>query len=154
MNLEKTDPEIYSLIEKENIRQQETINLIASENYVSRSVLEATASALTNNYSEGYPQQRYYQGKTAAIALESAGIVCNANTVPYDPSTPFKPSGIRIGTPAVTTRGMKENEMAMIGHWMASIIEDPANQDLQAGIKDEVGQLCRKFPIQPGLALK
>lgn len=416
MNLEKTDPEIYSLIEKENIRQQETINLIASENYVSRSVLEATASALTNKYSEGYPQQRYYQGneivdaieiiaierakklfgaehanvqpysgspanaavymafldpgdtfigfdlscgghlthghpvnfsgktyravnysvdkstarinmdevrslalehrpkmiisgltaypreikfdvfqkiaeevgaihfadishisgliaggahpspfpfcdvamttthktlrgprgaiilckkkyanqidravfpgnqggphdhvtaakavalkealsgnfkvyaenivanakalaaelrnrgiklvtggtdnhmilinllpfgigqgKTAAIALENAGIVCNANTVPYDPSTPFKPSGIRIGTPAVTTRGMKEDEMAMIGHWMASIIEDPANQDLQAGIKDEVGQLCRKFPIQPGLALK
>jgi glycine hydroxymethyltransferase len=94
------------------------------------------------------------QGKTAAIALENAGIVCNANTVPYDPSTPFKPSGIRIGTPAVTTRGMKENEMAMIGHWMASIIEDPANQDLQAGIKDEVGQLCREFPIQPGLALK
>jgi glycine hydroxymethyltransferase len=416
MVLEKTDPEIYSLIEKENIRQQETINLIASENYVSRSVLEATASALTNKYSEGYPQQRYYQGneivdaieiiaierakklfgaehanvqpysgspanaavymafldpgdtfigfdlscgghlthghpvnfsgktyravnysvdkstarinmdevrslalehrpkmiisgltaypreikfdvfqkiaeevgaihfadishisgliaggahpspfpfcdvamttthktlrgprgaiilckkkyanqidravfpgnqggphdhvtaakavalkealsgnfkvyaenivanakalaaelrnrgiklvtggtdnhmilinllpfgigqgKTAAIALENAGIVCNANTVPYDPSTPFKPSGIRIGTPAVTTRGMKENEMAMIGHWMASIIEDPANQDLQAGIKDEVGQLCREYPIQPGLALK
>ena len=55
MNLEKTDPEIYSLIEKENIRQQETINLIASKNYVCRSVLEATASALTNKYSEGYP---------------------------------------------------------------------------------------------------
>jgi glycine/serine hydroxymethyltransferase len=151
MNLEKTDPEIYSLIEKENIRQQETINLIASENYVSRSVLEATASALTNKYSEGYPQQRYYQGKTAAIALESAGIVCNANTVPYDPSTPFKPSGIRIGTPAVTTRGMKENEMAMIGHWMASIIEDPANQNLQKKIIKEVKQLCGEFPIQPGL---
>jgi glycine hydroxymethyltransferase len=48
MDVEKTDPEIYSLIEKENLRQQETINLIASENYVSRSVLEATASALTN----------------------------------------------------------------------------------------------------------
>ena len=55
MNLKKTDPEIYSLIEKENLRQQETINLIASENYASRPVLEATASALTNKYSEGYP---------------------------------------------------------------------------------------------------
>lgn len=416
MNLEKTDPEIYSLIEKENLRQQETINLIASENYVSRPVLEATASALTNKYSEGYPRQRYYQGneivdaieiiaidrakklfgaehanvqpysgspanaavymafldpgdtfigfdlscgghlthghpvnfsgktyravnysvdkstarinmdevrslalehrpkmiisgltaypreiefdvfqkiaeeigaihfadishisgliaggshpspfpfcdvamttthktlrgprgaiilcknkfakqidravfpgnqggphdhvtaakavalkealsenfkvyaknivanakaladelrnrgirlvtggtdnhmilinllpfgiglgKPAAIALENAGIVSNANTVPYDPSTPFKPSGIRIGTPAVTTRGMRKNEMAKIGEWIASIVNDQNNQKLQAGIKDEVGQLCRKFPIQPGLGGK
>jgi len=407
MELEKTDPDIYSLLEKENLRQQETINLIASENFVSPSVLEATASALTNKYSEGYPQQRYYQGndivdaieiiaierakklfgaehanvqpysgspanaaiymafldpgdtfigfdlacgghlthghpinfsgkiykavnyrvnknteridmdevrrmalkykpkmivsgltaypreiefgafqniaaeshisgliaggshpspfpfcdvamttthktlrgprgaiilckrkyarqidravfpgtqggphdhmtaakavalkealsegfkvyaknivanakaladelsnrgiklvtggtdnhmilinllpfgiglgKPAAIALENAGIVTNANTVPYDPSTPFKPSGIRIGTPAVTTRGMKKNEMAKIGNWMASIIEDPDNQELQKNIKQEVDQLCKDFPIQPGLALK
>ena len=93
-------------------------------------------------------------GKPAAIALENAGIVSNANTVPYDPSTPFKPSGIRIGTPAVTTRGMKKNEMAKIGNWMASIIEDPDNQELQKNIKQEVDQLCKDFPIQPGLALK
>ena len=93
-------------------------------------------------------------GKPAAIALENAGIVTNANTVPYDPSTPFKPSGIRIGTPAVTTRGMKKNEMAKIGNWIASIIEDPDNQELQKNIKQEVDQLCRDFPIQPGWALK
>jgi len=91
-------------------------------------------------------------GKPAAIALENAGIVSNANTVPYDPSTPFKPSGIRIGTPAVTTRGMKENEMAMIGNWLASIIRDPDNNNLQNSIKKEVEQLCEDFPIQPGLA--
>ncbi len=93
-------------------------------------------------------------GKPAAIALENAGIVSNANTVPYDPSTPFKPSGIRIGTPAVTTRGMKKNEMAKIGNWIASIIEDPDNQELQKNIKQEVDQLCRDFPIQPGLAMQ
>jgi len=74
-------------------------------------------------------------GKPAAIALENAGIVSNANTVPYDPSTPFKPSGIRIGTPAVTTRGMKPKEMATIGRWIADIVKDPANRDLQASIK-------------------
>jgi glycine hydroxymethyltransferase len=93
-------------------------------------------------------------GKPAAIALENAGIVSNANTVPYDPSTPFKPSGLRIGTPAVTTRGMKENEMVKIGNWMAAIIEDPANRELQNNIKKEIKQLCEDFPIQPGLALK
>lgn len=88
-------------------------------------------------------------GKPAAVALEKAGIVTNANTVPYDPSTPFKPSGIRIGTPALTTRGMKENEMAKIGNWIAAIIEDPDNRDLQKNIRKEVGQLCGEFPIQP-----
>jgi glycine hydroxymethyltransferase len=61
------------------------------------------------------------QGKPAAIALENAGIVTNSNTVPFDPSTPFKPSGVRIGTPYVTTRGMKKKEMEMIGDWIASI---------------------------------
>jgi glycine hydroxymethyltransferase len=83
--------------------------------------------------------------------LETAGIVTNANTVPFDPSTPFKPSGIRIGMLAVTTRGMKENEMATIAHWMASVIADPANRELQPSIKKEVEKLCRDFPLQPGL---
>lgn len=89
-------------------------------------------------------------GKPVAVALENTGIVTNCNTVPHDPSTPFKPSGIRIGTPAVTTRGMKENEMRKIGQWLASIIKDPDNRELQARIKDDVDQLCREFPIQPG----
>jgi len=89
-------------------------------------------------------------GKPVAVALENTGIVTNCNTVPNDPSTPFKPSGIRIGTPAVTTRGMKENEMRKIGQWIASIIKDPDNRELQARIKDDVDQLCREFPIQPG----
>lgn len=90
-------------------------------------------------------------GRSTATALENAGIVTNANTVPFDPSSPFKPSGIRIGTPAVTTRGMKENEMVKIGNWMASVIADPANRQLQQNIKKEVEQLCSDFPLQPGL---
>ena len=93
-------------------------------------------------------------GKAAAIALENAGIVTNANTVPYDPSTPFKPSGLRIGTPAVTTRGMRIKEMAKIGNWVASIIGDLENRELQKNIKQKVEQLCEEFPIQPGRAMK
>jgi glycine hydroxymethyltransferase len=92
-------------------------------------------------------------GRPAAIALENSGIITNCNTVPHDPSTPFKPSGIRIGTPAVTTRGMKVNEMRKIGQWLAAIIKDPDNKEMQAEIKDEVEALCAEFPIQPGLGL-
>jgi glycine hydroxymethyltransferase len=90
------------------------------------------------------------QGKPAAIALENAGIVTNSNTVPFDPSTPFKPSGVRIGTPYVTTRGMKKKEMEMIGDWIASILVDLENVNLQEKIMQEVKQLCGNFPVNPG----
>lgn len=94
MELKKTDPDINSLLEKENLRQQGTINLIASENFVSPSVLEATASALTNKYSEGYPQQRYYQGNDIVDAIEIIAIerakklfgAEHANVQPYSGS--------------------------------------------------------------------
>lgn len=85
-------------------------------------------------------------GKPAAIALEEAGICANCNTVPYDPSTPFKPSGIRIGTPALTTRGMKESEMRQVGEWMANVIKDMNNAALKEKIKAEIKELCKEFP--------
>ncbi len=86
-------------------------------------------------------------GKQAAVALEEAGIITNCNTVPYDPSTPFKPSGVRIGTPALTTRGMKESEMKQVGEWMARVIKDMGNTALHKKIKDDVRGLCEQFPI-------
>ncbi len=84
-------------------------------------------------------------GKQVAVALENAGIVTNMNTIPYDPSTPFKPSGLRIGTPVLTTRGMKEEEMKIIGEWISQIINDYENEELQKKIKQEVKELCEKF---------
>ncbi len=90
-------------------------------------------------------------GKPIAVALEEAGICTNANTVPYDPSTPFKPSGIRIGTPALTTRGMKEAEMEVIGAWMAQVIKDPENKELKEKIKNSVKELCGRFPVYESL---
>ncbi|MCD6547395.1 MAG: serine hydroxymethyltransferase [Nanoarchaeota archaeon] len=86
-------------------------------------------------------------GRQVAVALENAGICTNMNTIPYDPSTPFKPSGLRIGTPILTTRGMKEEEMKIIGEWISQIINDYKNEKLQKKIKQEVKELCEKFPL-------
>lgn len=86
-------------------------------------------------------------GKSVAVALEEAGIVTNANSIPNDPSTPFKPSGLRLGTPMITTRGMKESEMRKIGLWISQVVKEPANALLKENIKEQVENLCRKFPI-------
>lgn len=85
-------------------------------------------------------------GKQAAVALEQAGIVTNANTVPFDPSTPFKPSGVRLGTPTLTTRGMKEAQMTQIGTWIAEIVTDMTNEALQQNIREQVVKMNQDFP--------
>lgn len=84
-------------------------------------------------------------GKKMAVALEEAGICTNANTIPYDPSTPFKPSGVRIGTPVMTTRGMKESEMKLVGEWISKIIQSPEDAGLREKTLSEVRELCGKF---------
>lgn len=86
-------------------------------------------------------------GKTGADALALAGIYTNANMIPYDPATPLNPSGIRIGTPALTTRGMGEKEMLIIGHWIVAILKDSQNKKLQQEIKSLVLKLTKRFPI-------
>lgn len=83
-------------------------------------------------------------GKDAAVLLEEAGIILNYNTVPFDPNPPFNPSGIRMGTPALTSRGMKEPQMRYIGRLLAQILKKEVKID-QA--KKEVGLLCSRFPI-------
>ena len=81
------------------------------------------------------------RGREVAVALEEAGIVTNANTVPFDPSTPFKPSGIRLGVPILTTMGMKENEMIIVGNLIADVIENLSDESVCSKIKLEVGEL-------------
>ncbi|MCK6571405.1 serine hydroxymethyltransferase [Myxococcota bacterium] len=89
-------------------------------------------------------------GKIAAAALERAGIVCNANSVPFDPRKPFDPSGIRIGTPAITTRGMGAAEMTRLGDWIAAVVGAPDDAGLHTRIAAEISELCAGFPA-PGV---
>jgi glycine hydroxymethyltransferase len=89
-------------------------------------------------------------GKIAAKALDKAGIVLNYNAVPFDKRKPFDPSGIRIGSPAVTSRGFKENEMLLISNFIEKVISSSENEDLLLRTAEEVRQLCSHFPA-PGL---
>jgi glycine hydroxymethyltransferase len=86
-------------------------------------------------------------GKEAEEALERVGITVNKNTVPFETRSPFVTSGIRIGTPALTTRGMKEPEMERIGHWIADVLAAPGDASVQKRVSAEVRELCRSFPI-------
>jgi glycine hydroxymethyltransferase len=89
-------------------------------------------------------------GKPAAKALDRAGIELNYNTVPFDPRRPFDPSGIRLGTPSVTTRGMREPEMAQVARWMDEAVASYQDEAVLARIANEVAELCAGYPA-PGL---
>ncbi len=86
-------------------------------------------------------------GKEAEQALDKAGITVNKNTIPFDVNSPMTPSGIRLGTPALTTRGMKEGEMEAIGDWVADVLDAIQDENVQKRVKREVENLCEKFPL-------
>ncbi len=86
-------------------------------------------------------------GKDAEIALEKAGITVNKNMVPFDDKSPMITSGIRVGTPAMTTRGMKEKEMEYIAGLIDTVIKNYTNEDIIQKVKNQVKELCSKFPL-------
>lgn len=90
---------------------------------------------------------REITGKDAEIALDKAGITVNKNTVPNEKRSPFVTSGVRIGTPALTTRGMGPGEMKIIAEWIAKVLNNHQNEDILKTIKGDVRELCKKFPI-------
>jgi glycine hydroxymethyltransferase len=88
-------------------------------------------------------------GKVAEAALGKAGITVNKNAIPFDQNPPMVASGIRVGTPAVTTRGMRETEMDLIGELIARALRTPEDEGALRTIRTEVERLCRKFPLYP-----
>lgn len=95
---------------------------------------------------------RGINGKPAAKALNFAGIECNYNTIPFDPRKPMDPSGLRLGTPAVTTRGMKEQDMVAVATWIDRTLAAPEDAEKIAAIRTEVREFCSQFPA-PGIRI-
>jgi glycine hydroxymethyltransferase len=88
-------------------------------------------------------------GKVAEAALGKAGITVNKNAIPFDQNPPMTASGIRIGTPAITTRGLREAEMDIVGELIARALKTPDDDGALAMVREEVERLCRKFPLYP-----
>jgi len=86
-------------------------------------------------------------GKQAEQALDNAGITVNKNAIPFDQNPPLTPSGIRIGTPALTTRGMGEAEMEAIGDWIVDVLDNINDTSVQKRVRKEVEKLCERFPL-------
>ena len=86
-------------------------------------------------------------GKVATEVLEKCGITVNMNMIPFDTRKPLDPSGIRIGTPALTTRGMGTDEMRRIGRWILDALKSPDDAAAQQRIRGEVSSLCSQFPV-------
>jgi len=86
-------------------------------------------------------------GKMAEESLDKSGITLNKNSIPFDTRSPFITSGIRIGTPALTTRGMKEKEMKIIAGYIAKVLQNVTDERISNEVKSEVQELCREFPL-------
>jgi glycine hydroxymethyltransferase len=98
------------------------------------------------------PSHPEITGRDAEAALEAAGITVNKNTVPGETRAPFVTSGLRIGTPALTTRGMSEAQMGRIADWIAEILSAPGNERRIAAVRAQVAELCEGFPLYVELA--
>jgi len=90
-------------------------------------------------------------GKVAEAALGKAGITVKKNAIPFDQNPPMVASGIRVGTPAVTTRGMREPEMDQVGDFIARVLASPEDDRVLGIVKDDVMKLCKRFPLYPEL---
>lgn len=86
-------------------------------------------------------------GRLAQNSLEKANITTNKNAIPNDPEKPFVTSGIRLGTPALTTRGMRESEMSEVAEMIRDVVSAPKDEEVLAKVKDRVCALCARFPI-------
>ncbi len=94
-----------------------------------------------------YQDGKGITGKEAEKALDEVHITVNKNTIPFDTQKPFVASGIRLGTPALTTRGMREEEMAKIGEMIAAVISEPGSDDVKDKVRKGVAEITERFPM-------
>ncbi|MAF13603.1 MAG: serine hydroxymethyltransferase [Parcubacteria group bacterium] len=92
-------------------------------------------------------------GRTGSNVLAEGGIYTNRNTIPYDPGSAFEPTGIRLGTPAITTRGMKEDQMKIIGTIIAKVLKNSTNEEIKKELNDTVTELANQFPLYPEMTI-
>ena len=93
-------------------------------------------------------------GKDAEKALDKAAITLNKNAIPFDTTSPLITSGIRIGTPAMTTRGMKEKEMEIIAEFISEVLSSPGDEKVAVGVREKVKKFCENFPMYKHLIKK
>ena len=89
-------------------------------------------------------------GRKAQNALEGSGIIANRNTIPYDERSPFVTSGLRIGTPALTSRGMGSDEMRKLASWIVQVLGDPDGEGVREGVRNEVAEFAQAWPVPGG----
>ncbi|MBV2264179.1 MAG: serine hydroxymethyltransferase, partial [Thauera sp.] len=131
-------------------RYQEQV--IANARVLSRVLAEERGLRIVSGRTESHVflvdlRAKNITGKDAEIALGRAHITVNKNSIPNDPQKPMVTSGIRIGSPAITTRGFTEIEVERVAHLIADVLEAPADEAVLARVRDEVSALCRKFPV-------
>jgi len=122
-------------------------NTQALANALSENGLELVSGGTDNHLVLVDLKDEKITGKKAEKALEEVNIVANKNTVPYDPESPMVTSGIRIGTPALTTRGMEEDELYKIGEMISDRIRNPEDDELAEEIKESVSELLENYPL-------
>ena len=129
--------------------KQVVLNAKAMANRLTERGLRLVSGGTDNHLVLVDVTSRGLTGKVSEKALDVAGITVNRNGIPFDKRPPLDPSGIRIGTPALTTRGMKEPEMRQIAHWIADALNNRADASALRRIRDQVFQLCESFPLYP-----
>ena len=162
--LAESDPDVFAAVQNELQRQRHKIELIASENIVrnARALAETLKSEGLDIVSGGTDNHlmlvdlrpKKATGKLAEKALDRASITCNKNAIPYDPEKPFVTSGIRLGTPAGTTRGFGVAEFQEIGRLIVEVIDSVSGKNseegdsaVEAAVARKVMALCERFPI-------
>lgn len=150
------DEPIWQAILSEDKCQQDHVELIASENYTSARMMAAIFQQRSYNVVSGGTDNHLFllnlidkgiTGKDADAALGRANITVNKNSVPNDPQSPFVTSGLRIGTPAVTSRGFGVEDVCELTHWICDVLDDIHNEATINTVRDKVLALCDASPV-------